>query len=86
MHPDCQRRGVGAALLAHCTALSDAAGVPMLLESSEAGRALYASRGFTMVRMSRMEYGGAVASWPVMVREPVGKAEAAEPGSELGLS
>lgn len=82
VHPDCQRRGVGAALLAHCTALADAAGVPMLLESSQVGRALYASRGFERVRMSRMEYGGAVASWPVMVREPVVEGKAAELGLE----
>ncbi|KAI5122867.1 hypothetical protein M0805_003160, partial [Coniferiporia weirii] len=74
VHPNVQRRGIGSALLKHCFALADAAGVPIYLEASQAGAPLYTAHGFETIRTLQVEYAGEVVKLPVMVREPVGLA------------
>ena len=71
VHPSHQGRGIGSALLDHCCSLADAEGVPMMLESSEAGLQLYTSRGFVTVDEVNLIYNGERVYTPCMVRQPV---------------
>jgi len=68
VHPEYQRRGVGAALVRHCISMADAAGLPVYLEASKAGIALYEYLGFKTVRECSIVYKGEVIDWPVMIR------------------
>ncbi|KAI5122823.1 hypothetical protein M0805_003118 [Coniferiporia weirii] len=73
VHPHIQRRGVGSALLVHCSDLADAAHVPLYLEASSAGAPLYTARGFRTLQTLRLEYKGEVILIPAMAREPAGE-------------
>ncbi|KAI5115838.1 hypothetical protein M0805_009601 [Coniferiporia weirii] len=70
VHPHFERRGVGSALLAHCTALADAAHMPLYLEATGPGAPLYAVRGFETISVLRLEYRDEIIELPIMVREP----------------
>ncbi|KAL7416453.1 acyl-CoA N-acyltransferase [Mrakia frigida] len=69
--PAYQGMGVGSALLNYGISRADAAGLPMYLESSNPGRAVYAAKGFEVVRMMEIddenEEGGKLR-WPAMLR------------------
>lgn len=49
MAPEFQRRGVGSMLVREAQRLARRDGVPVVLESSEAGQAMYARNGFERV-------------------------------------
>lgn len=66
--PEAQRRGVGRALLRWGVERGEEEGVPVVLESSEAGRGLYAGAGFEVVGWQTFE--GRDYRQPVMVRAP----------------
>ncbi|KAH8110140.1 hypothetical protein DFH11DRAFT_1490466, partial [Phellopilus nigrolimitatus] len=58
VHPSFQQRGAGSALLAHCAEIADAASVPLVLEASPAGTALYAAHGFSTLTTIGVLYRG----------------------------
>jgi predicted N-acetyltransferase YhbS len=68
------RSGIGSVLLKHIIDLANAAHLPLILESTQIAKPLYAKNGFEVVKHSRIEGRGPedVVEWPVMVREPVG--------------
>ncbi|KAI5116833.1 hypothetical protein M0805_008569 [Coniferiporia weirii] len=70
VHPQLQRRGIGSALLAQCSAVADATNTAIYLEASAEGVPLYTSHGFRTIRTVRIEYKDEVVEMPVMVREP----------------
>ncbi|KAL5483609.1 hypothetical protein ACEPAI_8841 [Sanghuangporus weigelae] len=71
VHPAFQRRGVGSALLAHCTSVADAQGVPMMVESSPSGHRLYQNHEFMDVDLIDFTFAGERIVMPCMVRQPV---------------
>ncbi|OCB86977.1 hypothetical protein A7U60_g5949 [Sanghuangporus baumii] len=71
VHPAFQGRGIGSALLAHCVSISDAHGIPMMLESSTAGVRLYQKHGFVKVDSIDFTFAGEHIVSPCMVRQPV---------------
>lgn len=85
VHPDLQGRGVGRALLAHASALADAARVPLYLEaSSTRAVAFYATHGFAQIRTLEIHYRGEDLPLPVLVREPVNRRRLTD--EQVGLS
>jgi N-acetylglutamate synthase-like GNAT family acetyltransferase len=65
-----QNRGIGSALLAHCTELANKQGIPILIESTQAGLDFYKNRGFKDVKVCELEYKGETIRWPMMLKEP----------------
>ncbi|KAF2090536.1 acyl-CoA N-acyltransferase [Saccharata proteae CBS 121410] len=73
-HPNHHRRGAGGLLLRWGTEKADAAGLPVYLEATEAGRPLYARHGFQVTSTTDFDlskYGGeGIERSSVMIREP----------------
>lgn len=76
VHPDCQRRGIGGALLKHGLEEAKKLGMPVWLEASPEGISLYKAHGFEIVEpvaWTLAEHGGTeedgkVESWG-MIKE-----------------
>ncbi|EZF31327.1 hypothetical protein TMEN_5795 [Trichophyton mentagrophytes] len=76
VHPDCQRRGIGGALLKHGLEEAKKLGMPVWLEASPEGFPLYKAHGFEIVEpvaWTLAEHGGTeedgkVESWG-MIKE-----------------
>ncbi|KAL5521003.1 hypothetical protein ACEPAG_8925 [Sanghuangporus baumii] len=71
VHPAFQGRGIGSALLAHCTSIFDTLGTPIMLEASAAGVRLYEKHGFVKVDSIDFTFAGEHIVLPCMVRQPV---------------
>lgn len=67
VHPSCQGRGVGRALLQHCIGLAAAEKTPLILESTAAGYPFYVANAFKVVDRGHVEYIRNSYEWPVMV-------------------
>lgn len=71
IHPEHQKRGIGAMLVRHGIGLSESESLPITLEATENGRGLYEKFGFrqfTTVQLGVEE--GKVVQVPVMLWEP----------------
>ncbi|KLO13394.1 hypothetical protein SCHPADRAFT_940422 [Schizopora paradoxa] len=67
VHPSCQGRGAGRALLQHCIGLPADQKIPMILESTAAGYPFYVTNAFKVVERGHVEYCRKSYEWPVMV-------------------